>query len=236
MIRGGRYMKLSFHGQSTIYFEANGKKVIVDPFISGNDKSDLNADELAVDYIILTHGHGDHFGDTVELAQRNEALVIGSAELADYLTTYKGLEQVRPMNIGGKAEFDFGSVKYVQAFHSSSLTHENGIPVYLGMPMGLILEVEGTTIYHTGDTGLFSDMKLIADRHPVDVCFIPIGDNFTMGIDDASYAINNFIKPRVTVPIHYNTFPLIEKDPNAFKEAVNVGEVQILEPGDEVKL
>ncbi|MBN6202797.1 metal-dependent hydrolase [Staphylococcus saprophyticus] len=227
-------MKLSFHGQSTIYFEANGKKVIVDPFITGNGQSDLDASTLKVDYIILTHGHGDHFGDTIELANRNHATVIGSAELGDYLTTYHNVENVRPMNIGGKAEFDFGNVKFVQAFHSSSLADENGVPVYLGMPMGLILEIEGKTIYHTGDTGLFSDMKLIADRHPVDVCFIPIGDNFTMGIDDASYAINSFIKPKISVPIHYDTFELIEQDPNKFKEAVSVGEVQILKPGEDV--
>ena len=102
------------------------------------------------------------------------------------------------------------------------------------MPMGVIIEAEGKTIYHAGDTGLFSDMKLIAERHPVDVCFIPIGDNFTMGIEDASYAINEFIKPKISVPIHYNTFPLIEQDPQKFKEAVSQGEVQILQPGDEV--
>ena len=228
-------MNLSFHGQSTIYFEANGKKVIVDPFITGNGQSDLDANALEVDYIILTHGHGDHFGDTVELANRNNATVIGSAELGDYLTTNKNVENVRPMNIGGKAEFEFGTVKFVQAFHSSSLTNDNGIPVYLGMPMGVILEVEGKTIYHTGDTGLFSDMKLIAERHPVDVCFVPIGDNFTMGIDDASYAINTFIKPKITVPVHYDTFELIEQDPNKFKSAVTVGEVQILIPGESVK-
>ncbi|OEK70258.1 metal-dependent hydrolase [Staphylococcus equorum] len=228
-------MNLSFHGQSTIYFEANGKKVIVDPFITGNGQSDLDANALEVDYIILTHGHGDHFGDTVELANRNNATVIGSAELGDYLTTNKNVENVRPMNIGGKAEFEFGTVKFVQAFHSSSLTDDNGIPVYLGMPMGVILEVEGKTIYHTGDTGLFSDMKLIAERHPVDVCFVPIGDNFTMGIDDASYAINTFIKPKITVPVHYDTFELIEQDPNKFKSAVTVGEVQILKTGESVK-
>ncbi|MGO2077175.1 MAG: metal-dependent hydrolase [Staphylococcus equorum] len=229
-------MNLSFHGQSTIYFEANGKKVIVDPFITGNGQSDLDANAIEVDYIILTHGHGDHFGDTVELANRNNATVIGSAELGDYLTTNKNVENVRPMNIGGKVEFEFGTVKFVQAFHSSSLTDDNGIPVYLGMPMGVIIEVEGKTIYHTGDTGLFSDMKLIAERHPVDVCFVPIGDNFTMGIDDASYAINTFIKPKITVPVHYDTFELIEQDPNEFKSAVTVGEVQILKPGESVKL
>lgn len=228
-------MKLSFHGQSTIYFEANGKKVIVDPFITGNELSDLNPDDVEVDYIVLTHGHGDHFGDTVDIAKKNNATVVGLAEVADYLSTSQGVENVHPMNIGGKWEFEFGSVKYVQAFHSSSLTNEDGIPVYLGASTGLILEIDGKTIYHCGDTGLFSDMKLIADRHPVDVCFVPIGDNFTMGIDDASYAINEFIQPKITVPIHYNTFPYIEQDPEEFKKLVNKGEVQILKPGEEVK-
>ncbi|WP_353467600.1 metal-dependent hydrolase [Staphylococcus coagulans] len=227
-------MKLSFHGQSTVYFEANGKSGIIDPFITGNDLSDLSVEDLKVDYIVLTHGHEDHFGDTVELANRNHATVIGSAEVANYLSTAKGIENVHPMNIGGKWEFDFGVLKFVQAFHSSSLTNDEGIPIYLGMPMGVILELDGKTIYHAGDTGLFSDMKLIAERHPVDVCFVPIGDNFTMGIEDASYAINHLIKPKLTVPIHYNTFPLIEQDPVKFKEAVYEGRVQILKPGEAV--
>ncbi|AKS66884.1 metal-dependent hydrolase [Staphylococcus schleiferi] len=228
-------MKLSFHGQSTVYFEANGKSGIIDPFITGNDLSDLSVEDLKVDYIVLTHGHEDHFGDTVELANRNHATVIGSAEVANYLSTAKGIENVHPMNIGGKWEFDFGVLKFVQAFHSSSLTNDEGIPIYLGMPMGVILELDGKTIYHAGDTGLFSDMKLIAERHPVDVCFVPIGDNFTMGIEDASYAINHLIKPKLTVPIHYNTFPLIEQDPVKFKEAVYEGRVQILKPGEAVE-
>ncbi|MCG3411970.1 metal-dependent hydrolase [Staphylococcus massiliensis] len=228
-------MNLSFHGQSTIYFEANGKKIIVDPFITGNELSDLNADELKVDYVILTHGHEDHFGDTEKLVKNNDATVIGSAEVANYLSTARGIENVHPMNIGGKWEFEFGTLKYVQAFHSSSLMDDNGKPIYLGMPMGLILEVEGQTIYHCGDTALFSDMALITKRHPVDVCFIPIGDNFTMGIDDASYAINEFIKPKISVPIHYDTFPYIEQDPEDFKKAVTEGDVQVLKPGEAVK-
>ncbi|WP_392449780.1 metal-dependent hydrolase [Staphylococcus massiliensis] len=228
-------MNLSFHGQSTIYFEANGKKIIVDPFITGNELSDLNADELKVDYVILTHGHEDHFGDTEKLVKNNDATVIGSAEVANYLSTARGIENVHPMNIGGKWEFEFGTLKYVQAFHSSSLMDDNGKPIYLGMPMGLILEVEGQTIYHCGDTALFSDMALITKRHPVDVCFIPIGDNFTMGIDDASYAINEFIKPKISVPIHYDTFPYIEQDPEDFRKAVTEGDVQVLKPGEAVK-
>lgn len=228
-------MKLSFHGQSTVYFESNGKKGIIDPFITGNELSDLDASSLEVDYIILTHGHEDHFGDTIEIAKRTEATVISTAEVANYLNSAHGIENVHGMNIGGKWQFDFGTLKFVQAFHSSSLMDDNGKPIYLGMPMGVILTLENKTIYHTGDTGLFSDMKLIAERHPVDVCFVPIGDNFTMGIEDASYAINTFIKPKISVPIHYNTFPLIEQNPEDFKNAVTQGEVQILKPGQSVQ-
>ncbi|MDU0450409.1 metal-dependent hydrolase [Staphylococcus chromogenes] len=228
-------MKLSFHGQSTVYFESNGKKGIIDPFITGNELSDLDASSLEVDYIILTHGHEDHFGDTIEIAKRTEATVISTAEVANYLNSAHGIENVHGMNIGGKWQFDFGTLKFVQAFHSSSLMDDNGKPIYLGMPMGVILTLENKTIYHTGDTGLFSDMKLIAERHPVDVCFVPIGDNFTMGIEDASYAINTFIQPKISVPIHYNTFPLIEQNPDDFKNAVTHGEVQILKPGQSVQ-
>ncbi|PTG19737.1 metal-dependent hydrolase [Staphylococcus chromogenes] len=228
-------MKLSFHGQSTVYFESNGKKGIIDPFITGNELSDLDASSLEVDYIILTHGHEDHFGDTIEIAKRTEATVISTAEVANYLNSAHGIENVHGMNIGGKWQFDFGTLKFVQAFHSSSLMDGNGKPIYLGMPMGVILTLENKTIYHTGDTGLFSDMKLIAERHPVDVCFVPIGDNFTMGIEDASYAINTFIQPKISVPIHYNTFPLIEQNPEDFKNAVTHGQVQILKPGQSVQ-
>ncbi|MCE4961086.1 metal-dependent hydrolase [Staphylococcus chromogenes] len=228
-------MKLSFHGQSTVYFESNGKKGIIDPFITGNELSDIDASSLEVDYIILTHGHEDHFGDTIEIAKRTEATVISTAEVANYLNSAHGIENVHGMNIGGKWQFDFGTLKFVQAFHSSSLMDDNGKPIYLGMPMGVILTLENKTIYHTGDTGLFSDMKLIAERHPVDVCFVPIGDNFTMGIEDASYAINTFIQPKISVPIHYNTFPLIEQNPEDFKNAVTHGQVQILKPGQSVQ-
>ncbi|RXK18235.1 metal-dependent hydrolase [Macrococcus sp. DPC7161] len=227
-------MKIEFHGQSCIYFENNGQKVIVDPFITGNPLSDLSADTIEVDYIILTHGHGDHLGDTVEIAKRTGAKVIGTPELGAYLTS-KGISNVHPMNIGGKWAFDFGVVKYVQAFHSNALYNDDGEIIYFGMPCGLILEIDGKTIYHTGDTGLFSDMKLIAQRHPVDVCFIPIGDNFTMGVEDAAYAINEFIQPAIAVPIHYDTFDLIKADPQQFKEAVN-SKVEILKSGDAITI
>jgi len=227
-------MEVTFHGQSCISFEANDKKVIVDPFITGNPLSDLKVEEVEADFIVLTHGHGDHLGDTIILAKRTGALVIALPELIDYLAT-KGVENGHPMNIGGNCTFDFGQVKFVQAFHSNSYTEEDGSIVYLGMPCGLIFTLGEKVIYHTGDTGLFSDMKLIAERHPVNLCFIPIGDNFTMGVDDASYAINHFIQPDVAVPIHYDTFDLIKQDPEAFKSKVE-GKVEIIQPGESVTL
>ncbi|TDM04531.1 metal-dependent hydrolase [Macrococcus carouselicus] len=227
-------MEVTFHGQSCISFEANGKKVIVDPFISGNPLTDLSADEVEADFIILSHGHGDHLGDTVAIAERTGAMVIALPETIDYLSA-KGVENGHPMNIGGNVEFGFGKVKFVQAFHSSSFTEEEGRIIYLGMPCGLIFTIEGKVIYHTGDTGLFSDMQLIAERHPVDLCFIPIGDNFTMGIDDASYAVNTFIKPKIAVPIHYNTFDIIKQDPEEFRSKVD-GRVEIIQPGESITL
>lgn len=225
-------MEVQFHGQSCITFEGNNKKIIVDPFITGNPLTDLKKEEVNVDYIVLTHGHGDHLGDTIELAKRTGALVIALPEVIDYLST-KGVENGHPMNIGGERSFDFGKVKYVQAFHSSSFTEEDGKIIYLGMPCGLIFTVNDRIIYHTGDTGLFSDMKLIARRHPVDACFIPIGDNFTMGIDDAVYAIDEFIKPKIAVPIHYNTFDLIQQNPQEFKQRATTP-VEVVNPGESI--
>lgn len=227
-------MEVYFHGQSCISFESNGKKVLVDPFITGNQLSDLDASTVEADYILLTHGHGDHIGDTVDIAKRTNATVVATPEIVSYLGG-QGIENTHPMNIGGKWSFDFGTVKYVQAFHSNSLYDDEGNIIYFGMPCGLIIEVDGKTIYHAGDTGLFSDMELIAKRHPVDLCFIPIGDNFTMGIDDAAYAINTFIRPKMTVPIHYNTFPYIEVDPKEFKQQVQ-SPVSILDAGQSVTL
>lgn len=226
-------MKLSYHGHSIVLLENNGSKMIVDPFITGNELTDLHADELKVDYIVLTHGHNDHVGDTVEIAKRTNATVVAPVELADYIGS-KGIEVVA-MNIGGKNEFEFGSVKFVHAFHSSSYTFgENGDLIYTGMPTGIIIEAGGKKIYHAGDTGIFGDMKLITELNgPFDVFFVPIGDNFTMGIDDAVYATDKLVQPKIAVPVHYNTFPPIKQDPEEFKEKLST-ECRVLEAGGEI--
>ncbi|WP_096152984.1 MULTISPECIES: metal-dependent hydrolase [Bacillus] len=207
-------MKISYHGHSVVKVEAHGKTIIVDPFINGNSSTDLKVDNLKVDVILLTHGHNDHVGDTVELAKINDALVIAPFELATFLS-WKGVK-VHPMHIGGSHIFDFGKVKLTQAFHGSSYEDaENQTITYTGMPAGILLTIGGKTMYHAGDTALFSDMKLIGELNSIDIAFLPIGDNFTMGIEDALIAAQ-WLNAKKVVPIHYNTFPIIEQDPTYF--------------------
>ncbi len=227
-------MKVSYHGHSVIKVEANGKTILFDPFISGNDLTDLNADDLKVDVILLTHGHNDHVGDTVDLALKNDALVVAPFELAEYLG-WQGVK-VHEMHIGGAHEFDFGRVKLTQAFHGSSYTdYETKTIVYTGMPSGILLTIDGKTIFHAGDTALFSDMKMIGELNDIDVAFLPIGDNFTMGPDDAVLAAK-WLDASTVVPIHFNTFPVIEQNPHDFVSKLPNGVGKVLEPGETIEL
>ncbi|MFN7250660.1 MAG: metal-dependent hydrolase [Anaerobacillus sp.] len=207
-------MKVTYHGHSVVLIESNGKSLIIDPFLTGNGQTKIKADELNVDYILLTHGHNDHVGDTVHLAKQNNATVIAPFELATYLS-WQGVN-THAMHIGGAFQFDIGRVKLTQAIHGSAYVDEDAKKiVYTGMPAGILFTAEGKTIYHAGDTGLFSDMKLFGEREKIDVAFLPIGDNFTMGPNDAVVAAS-WLKAKVVIPIHYNTFPVIEQDPHAF--------------------
>lgn len=225
-------MELSYHGHSIVKIKTETFELLIDPFISGNPLTDLKVGEQSPSYILLTHGHNDHVGDTVEIAKRSGAKVIAPNELANYLATL-GIETVG-MNIGGQASFEFGMVKYTQAFHSSSFETDTGEIIYAGMPAGILLTLEGKTIYHAGDTSLFGDMRLIGERHEIDVAFLPIGDHFTMGPEDAAYA-TELLRPHLVVPVHYNTFPPIQQDPNVFKELVTQCEVTILQPGEMIE-
>ncbi|UOE93435.1 metal-dependent hydrolase [Alkalihalobacillus sp. LMS39] len=227
-------MKVSYHGHSVVQVKTANKNIIIDPFISGNGATDLKVDELQVDVILLTHGHNDHVGDTVELAKQNDALVVAPFELATYLG-WQGVT-VHPMHIGGSHTFEFGTVKLTQAFHGSSYeVEEEQQIIYTGMPSGILFSNEGKTIFHAGDTALFSDMKIIGERHPIDVAFLPIGDNFTMGPEDAALAAK-WLQAKQVVPIHYNTFPVIEQDPTEFVRLLNANQGVVLKAGEHIDL
>jgi L-ascorbate metabolism protein UlaG (beta-lactamase superfamily) len=225
-------MKVSYHGHSVVKVEANGKTILFDPFLTGNSLTDLKAEDISADVILLTHGHNDHVGDTVSIAKRNGSLVIAPFELATFLSK-KGVT-VHPMHIGGSYKFDFGTVKLTQAFHGSSY-EENDQIIYTGMPCGILLTMDGKTIFHAGDTALFSDMKLIGERNNIDIAFLPIGDNFTMGPEDAAQA-SKWLKAKLSVPIHFGTFPIIEKDPEEFIDLIHDGTGRILQIGESIDL
>jgi len=217
-------MKITYHGHSVVLVESEQANIIIDPFISGNGQATIKPSDLPhLDYIILTHGHNDHVGDAFDLARTHDATIVAVAELADYSAS-KGLK-VHPMSIGGGYHFNFGRVQYTIAFHGSSYADENHRTIYAGMPGGILLTIEGKTIYHAGDTALYSDMKLLGERYDIDLAFLPIGDNFTMGPEDAVLAAE-WIKAKTVVPVHYNTFPIIEQDPQSFVDKVkSVGKV-----------
>lgn len=190
--------------------------MVIDPFLSGNPASVIKPSELEVDAVILTHGHDDHFGDTLEIARRNRCPVIAIHELAMFCHS-KGTE-AHGMNIGGSHDFSGFRVKLTQAFHSSSVRDGDRLQV-AGDPAGVLLTMDGKTLYHSGDTCLFGDMKLIGERNAIDAAALPIGSNYTMGPDDAAVAAE-WLGARTVIPVHYNTFPLIRQDAASFAAAL----------------
>lgn len=201
-------MKVTYYGHSCFGMEVNGKKLLFDPFITPNElaKGKVNADEIQADFILVSHGHEDHVADAVAIAKRTGAKVISAFEITTWFEG-QGIENVHPMNLGGSAHFDFGKTKYVTAIHSSVLPDGT----YGGNPGGFVIDFGDLCIYYAGDTALTYDMHLIAKQHDVHHAFLPIGDNFTMGVDDAIQAAQ-FVKCKSVIGMHYDTFPYIEID------------------------
>ena len=216
-------LTITYLGHSGFLFDDGTHRLAVDPFLTGNPLARHEPKDIECQYIALTHGHADHVGDTVAIAKANGATVIAAFELCEFLGE-QGVSRCDPGNPGGRVRTDFGYVAFTQAFHSSSYEGR-----YMGMPCGLVLSIGETKIYHCGDTALFGDMKLIGELARPDIACIPVGDRFTMGPELGSKAAE-LIRPRVAIPIHYGTFPMLVSDISAFQpEGV---QVKKLEPGE----
>ncbi len=211
--------KLTYLGHAAFIVESSSARFIIDPFLTGNPVATRKAGDVKVDFVLLSHAHGDHLGDAIAIAKANDATVIAANELALYCGS-KGAK-VHPLHIGGGFSFPFGRVKLTIAHHGS--VTDDG--TYGGEPAGILLTVDGKTLYHSGDTGLFLDMQLIGEMNKIDVALLPIGDNYTMGIVDAVRAAE-LLKPGFVIPMHYNTWDVIKADPDDFIRRIRAKGIQ----------
>lgn len=221
--------RLTWHGHSAFELTtSSGKKLLFDPWLDGNPAADIaTGDVKQADYILVSHGHGDHFGDVIKLAKQTNATVLATYELVAFCQS-KGVKLGQGMSIGGGYRFPFGYAKLTPALHGPSVDGSDG--AVSTTPNGWWVDLGDARIYHAGDTALTMDMQLLQGK--VDVALLPIGDNFTMGPEDAARAVE-FIKPRVVIPMHYNTFDVIKQDPQQFKKLVGgKAEVVVLKPGE----
>ncbi len=233
-------MEIKFHGQSCFELSEGETTILVDPFLKPNNPVAVHtAEEVEPTHIALSHGHADHIADAVPVAKRTGAHCVAIVELAKWLEG-QGIEEVSDPNFGGTVEFDGGWVKLVPAWHTNTIpgsaespfSAEHGIAI--GPACGLLINLGGRTIYHAGDTCLFGDMRLIAERNPIDIALLPIGGHYTMDRHDAVIAVE-FIGAGTVIPMHYDTFPAIETDSDAFKSEVEQktsAQVVLLEPGE----
>ncbi len=226
-------VKLTWYGHATIGLEIDGYKVLVDPFFTGNPAASTTADAVEADFIVVSHGHGDHVGDAIAIAKRTGAPIISNFEICNWFTQ-QGVEKTHPQHIGGGFHHPFGYLKLTLALHGSALPDGS----YGGNPAGILITTKsGKKIYLAQDTGLFGDMQLIGDEG-IDLAALPIGDNFTMGPDDALRAVK-LLRPKHVIPIHYNTWELIAQDPHAWAKRVEAetdAQVHVLNPGDSFTL
>jgi len=218
---------LTYYGHSCFEVQAGPARVIIDPFLTGNPMASTEAAKIKADFVLVTHAHGDHLGDAVKIATANDATVISNFEIAHFCESQGA--KTHPMHIGGSAPFPFGSVKLTIAHHGSSFPDWS----YGGNPCGFVVTTQDKKVYHAGDTGLFYDMKLIGEEG-IDVALLPIGDNFTMGCEDALRAVK-LIRPSVVIPMHYDTMDVIKQDPHDFRgrvESETESKCVILRPGE----
>ncbi len=226
---------LTFMGHGSFLLENDNVRLIFDPFLKNNPLAKAKPDDIQVDYVLLTHGHGDHLGDGLEIARRNDATIIATNELAVYCQKYGCTAHA--MHIGGAHQFPFGRVKLTIAHHGSAADLGGSALTYLGNPCGFVVTIDGKTVYHAGDTGLFLDMQLIGELDELDAALLPIGDNFTMGIDDAVKAVE-FLHPKLAIPMHFGTFDVIKADPQEFKSKVeqNGFKATVLDIGEQLAI
>lgn len=229
-------MNLIFHGHSCIQISDGERSIIIDPFLSGNPVAKAKAEDIQVQYILLTHGHSDHTADAEAIARANDATIIATFELATYYS-WKGLKTIG-MNIGGTVDLGFAKAKLVHAFHSSSIIADDSQSiVYAGMPGGFVMDWNGVTLYHAGDTSLFGDMKMIGELHDIDYAVLPIGDFYTMGPKDALIAAK-WLQAKNVIPVHHSTFPGIVQDSAAFTAQLKEQGIEgfALQPGEQLTL
>jgi len=225
-------IKVTWLGHATVMIDVNKTRLLIDPFLADNPKATLRPEEAQADYILISHGHSDHIADALAIAKRTGAMVISNFEIANWFNAH-GHKNTHAQHLGGGFNYPFGRVKLTLALHGSGLPDGS----YGGNPCGFLLYLEGKKIYHAADTGLFGDMRLIGEEG-IDLAVLPIGDNYTMGPDDALRAVR-LIEPRVIIPIHYNTWDLIAQDAHAWQrrvESETKTRCVVLDPGESYEL